>query len=182
MKILIGTTQLDVINIFAERDITNNKLYLKVDVAYSTIDYTVLKKLFKENTEDIKQMNEDGITIDNIYSGFIYQEPKDFEEEEYYRIILLGEEDIYQNKRLKNLVNNLENTVASKKAIIAQKESELVAKDEEIITYASEYTELVFQYSMLEIEIQEIKDNKERIVENDIKSEEVIIEKNQEAE
>lgn len=69
MKILIGQTELEVLNCYAFRH-GNGKLVLNLELLQEVMDATSLYNLIKNNTEDIVCTYDDG--TQKIFSGFRY--------------------------------------------------------------------------------------------------------------
>lgn len=151
MVLLINGNELNVKNAYPERDTATNTLYLIVDVPYGEAEYGALKAIFKTNTEDIVKVDDLGET--NVFEGFVYASTTDMEDDEVYRVKLIGNENTYQTTRNRELeakvkdkdnqISNLNNSIAEKdgtievqattieeqKAVIAEKEAQIAEKD-----------------------------------------------------
>ena len=97
MKILIGTTELEVINCYAYR-YQNGKLVLKIELDQTVIAHDELKTLLKENTGDFVKITEKSVVTEvegsdpittvtemkETYSGFSYTLSITDKEEKYF--------------------------------------------------------------------------------------------------
>jgi len=165
MILLINGTELNIKNAYTERDTTNNKLCLIIDVPYGEAEYGALKAIFKTNTEDIVTVTDNGET--EVFSGFSYTAalpPIDMEENQFYRFTLPGNEDTYQltrnrelERRLKdkeekisilnNIVAEKNKTIAEHVSIIETKTAELDATTKQLLTMTEQCEALILKLS-----------------------------------
>lgn len=70
MKVLINSSELEVLNCYAYR-YSSGKLVLRIEIPQADISHDNLKTLLKENTGDIVAVKDDGST--ETFTGFHYQ-------------------------------------------------------------------------------------------------------------
>lgn len=70
MKILVGETEIPVVNCYAYRYPTG-RLVLNIDVIYDVISHDALRAIFVDNSSDIVLTKDDGKT--ETFTGFYHQ-------------------------------------------------------------------------------------------------------------
>ena len=132
MNLYVNGRTLSVNNAYAERG-ENGVITLFVAVPYAEMDYTNLKEIFKENTEDI--IKNDGETKET-YSGFTYSHITDDDENNFFVVTLISDENSFQLGRNKQL----EKDNAELTAMLVSKDAEIA----ELLAIAEEYADMVF--------------------------------------
>lgn len=132
MNLYVNGRTLSVNNAYAERG-ENGVITLFVTVPYAEMEYTNLKEVFKENTEDI--IKNDGET-EETYSGFTYSHITDNDENNVFVVTLISDENSFQLGRNKKL----EKDNAELTAILVSKDAEIA----ELLAIAEEYADMVF--------------------------------------
>ena len=144
MNVLVNGTTLNVINAYAERDTVTGIVTCTVIVPQNEMDYADVKALFKGNTEDIIYTKEDEST--ELFSGFIYKNILDDDENGQYIVKLTSDEYSFQLGRNRQLeadkasleskvaskdgeISNLNNTISEKDKVIAERDETITAKD-----------------------------------------------------
>lgn len=119
MVLLVGGTQLNVENAYAERNGSIITLFIAVN--YAEMEYADLKALFKNNTEDIIKISDDG-TEESFTVDFVYSKITDDDVNEIYTVTMITDENAFQlgrNRKLEKDNASLNATVEAKEKSIA---------------------------------------------------------------
>lgn len=144
MYLIVNEIELTVSNAYTERDADTGVLSAVIEVPYTSMEFAELKTLFAANTGIITKVLDNGMT--ESWDGFTYSKPP-VDDGTQYRIILIGEESVYQLERTRHL----EKTVAQKEASILDLKSQIEQKDKEIADLARQYTDMLYNTSLEEI-------------------------------
>ena len=172
MYLIVNEVELSVNNAYVERNVITNTLSAIIKIPYDSMSFDELKALFMDNTGIITKTNDDGTT--ESWDGFKYDKPP-VDDGVQYRIVLIGEEKIYQIERLRHMekvlierdntiyskdmeISELNGTISERDKVIAEQEETIVAKDA-VISQKDETIEgKDFTIGVKEEEITNLKD------------------------